>query len=270
MNKRIYDIFNQIHTEEHLKQKTAFFLYNEIQKSKDIRKISRLKHAYILTAIAFLLVMISGVSYKLYFTPSAYIDVDVNPSVELTINRFGRVIAASPYNSEGDGILKIISIRNTAYTEAVKELLETMEAQGFWDQDGLLSLTVQTISSDSERDMLNALNTTVNSVLQRHHSNMEADIFPVTEEVKNCAHEKNVSPAKYLAIIELQQADPSASFESCKGHGISEIRQIAHKHNKNHHNEDCKETDNSEQDSVPYDYETEENDSCHHRYHFKQ
>lgn len=266
MDKRIHDVFNQIHAEETLKQKTASFLFDEMQKRKEAGKANRLRYAFVLATFAFI-ILVSSLSYNLYITPSAYIDIDINPSVELTLNRFNRVIAVSPYNDDGEGVLKMTSVRNATYTEAINEILNLMAIQGYLEQDGLLSLTVQATTTNSENEILDELVTKVNYVLQIYNSNATTEIFPVSEEVKNYAHEHHISPAKYLAITELQQVDPTASFSSCADHSISELRNLAQEHGGNHHAENPAKENNMAQDNSSNDREVGENNNRHYRSH---
>ena len=56
----------------------------------------------------------------------------------------------------------------------------------------------------------------------------------MSEEVRDCAHDHNLSPAKYLAITQLQEVDPSASYDRCAEHSISEIKELTKEHWRHH------------------------------------
>jgi len=239
MTDNLKTAFGSIHAEDELKSKTLSFLQNEIMK----RSASKKKEAFrkFSVAIASVAVLfLSGVfSYNLYFTPIAYVDLDVNPSLELTLNRFNRVIESSPYNDDGAVILLNVNVRHKTYDEAIQALLDEMIKQGHLAQDGLVSVTVQTNDNAVEQRLLESLQTTVSTHLTSHHSAAATDLFAISDDVRHHAQDHNVSPAMYLVITELQSVDPSATFEGCMNKSISQIRQLT----QGHHGEPLEDTD---------------------------
>ena len=68
----------------------------------------RFPYKRILTTAVCLMVLCFGwAGYNIYYTPITVISVDINPSVELGVNRFDRVISVSAFNSEADEIAAI-------------------------------------------------------------------------------------------------------------------------------------------------------------------
>ncbi len=65
------------------------------------------------TACAALLLAIGITGYSWTKTPVSYISIDVNPSIELSLNRFGRVVSATAFNAEGRKILETLSLKAT-------------------------------------------------------------------------------------------------------------------------------------------------------------
>ena len=89
---------DQIHAEESLKTSTKKYLlkkvyFKEKKRSSPLRKFAA-------AAVCSLAVFIGGGSW-LFFTPTAFISVDVNPSLELGINRFDRIVSVTGYNEDG-------------------------------------------------------------------------------------------------------------------------------------------------------------------------
>lgn len=260
MDNMIRNAFDKIHAEDALKQKTADFLHERIRQPNDKRKTPRLRLAAVCVSFA-LLFIIGELSCNLYFTPSTYVDIDVNPSIELVVNRFGKVIEVSPYNDDGAALLKDVNVRHMNYDNAVDTLIGAMVSNGCLKQDGRLSVSIQTNDGDRESSILGSLQSTISNSLQEHHTNAITDVFSVSEEVKTHAHENHVTPAMYLAISELQQLDPTANFKDCRDHTLSEINQMIQEHGGEHHG-DKTDDDNKEQGQPPADdCETEENHS---------
>lgn len=225
MENKIYDAFKEIKADSQIKEKTLEKIYEEAEKGHRI-PIKRTA----LTACASLafIFLISVFSYRLYFTESAYIDIDVNPSIELTINRFNRVIAAYAYNDEGNKILKGVKLTHKAYDEAIDGLMEVMEKEGYLRNDGLISATIRTDWREEVR--LKSLEQAVENHLTESHKKASHEVYPVDSATKEEAYEENISPAKYLAILELQKIAPDVTVESCKEHSISEIKGEIYSH----------------------------------------
>jgi hypothetical protein len=173
-------------------------------------------------------------SYQSYFTASAYVDIDVNPSIELALNRYGRVIGANAYNDDGTNLLAKVPVKNRTYTEALRLLVDEMYAQGSIQEAGLFSLTLQT-DNDEQKGLIEELNTVLSSLLAEKSPRLERDLFVVDSITKSESHDLHLSPAKYLAIQELRAVDPTATFESCRDHSISELRQQTHAHQNGGH-----------------------------------
>lgn len=224
LDDKAFEVFGKIHAEEDLKQKTTSYLRAEAVSRMRRRRIYRLSACILSLSLFF---FCGALLLRAYFTPVAYIDFDVNPSIELKVNRFGRVIAAHAYNDDGQEILGYWNVSHQSYKEAAKRLLLAMEEEGYFQADTLLSVTVQTGEADREGNMLKSLEEIIAQVGQAEKYNILAEVYAVTEEIKHCASEHQVSPAKYLAIEELIEVDPEADFESCKGQSVHELRERA-------------------------------------------
>jgi hypothetical protein len=99
----------------------------------------------------------------------------------------------------------------------------------------LFTATLQMKNDASERGLLDALRSSVDSALQSQNTFVEQDIFAVDSDTKTHAHQHGLTPAKYLAILELQAVDPTATFDNCRSHSIDEIKQQTHEHMNGEH-----------------------------------
>jgi hypothetical protein len=226
LENRFKDALNDIKAEEQLKSSTMAFLRKKVYQKKQV-SFRRFAGAFASLAI----VLFAGLfSHNLYFTESAYIDIDVNPSIELTLNRFDRVIGVYAYNEDGQRVLDTVNIRNKSYQDALSALVDKMVELGYIKDSGLFTATLQTKNGEASKEKLDALISYLDSVLQSDGRTVEENIFVVNSETKTHAHDQNLTPAKYLAILELQSFDPTATFDSCRDHSISEINQQIHDH----------------------------------------
>ena len=232
MENKINEAFRNIRAEEQLKQDTLKF----IQKAADKKRRNYRKRTALAACASLFLIFFMGLlSYQLYFTESAYIDIDVNPSIELTVNRLDRVISVYAYNEDGKNILGTLDLKHKKYSDAVSAIISEMEQEGYLVNNGLISATLRTDWNEGTR--LTYLEQTVTKYLSEHHNSSEHEIYAVDDDTKKQAEEENVSPAKYLAIAELQKIVPDVTVEGCKDHSISDIREEIHNHESQMHNQ---------------------------------
>jgi hypothetical protein len=232
LKNELQSALSKIRAEDALKRKTSEFLRAEIAKRGGLR--FRLRFAAVCAVFA-LFVIVGG--FSVYLAPAAHVDFDVNPSVGLSVNRFGIVIDAAAYNDEGAMILQSVGVRNKTYKEAAKALLGAFISEGYLSDNGFVSATVQANDKNYENKLLDNLASIVNLSLADRRVSAETDLFPVDAEVTSAAHGRHMTPAKYLAITELQAVDPTATFENCAEHSIGEIRELINTSSGERHGE---------------------------------
>ena len=80
--------------------------------------------------------------YRFYFTSTSVISIDINPSVELDINCFGRVISVVSYNDDGSELKKSTNVRFLDYKDALIRILNDKDISELLTQDEILSVVV--------------------------------------------------------------------------------------------------------------------------------
>ena len=95
-------------------------------------------------AAACLCLVLSGAyGATVYAHPASYISLDVNPSIELSLNRWSRVIGVTAYNEEAKAICDRLDLKHKFYTDAVEKVLlqpPVFGAVGGGDAEPLLQL----------------------------------------------------------------------------------------------------------------------------------
>lgn len=236
MKDRIQNAFDNIQADDVLLAKTAAYL-----QKKRVRYEKKHNHIHtlrLISAMATMLVLVIGVfGYHTFLSKAAaYVSIDVNPSVELTLNRTDKVIAAIAYNADGEILLQQVEVTGKKYDEAVTMLLAEMKLQGYISNNVLVTMTVQTSNGTKERNLCNALRQSVDSQINIAYSSANVEIFPVTQEVREIANDCHMSAAKYLAIQELIEVDETATLEAYSDSTIHQIRQRTRECRKDHKN----------------------------------
>ena len=215
MNEKIKETFDQLHAEEELKNRTKAFVAHKMKEHKKSFSYKRL----IPVTASFLFILIAVIGYRLYFTPVTTISIDVNPSIELGINRFDKVVSVKGYNQDGEDLVSELKIQFENYTEALDEILSNESFARPLSQGEELSIAV--IDSDETRS-----ETVLSNIQSCTAEQKNAYCYSAKPKEVEEAHEAGLSYGKYRAYLELQALDPSITAEEVQGLTMKEIRSL--------------------------------------------
>lgn len=109
---------------------------------------------YIAAAACFILFITTGSTAYAYYTPVASIVVDINPSLELKVNKWNRIIKAAALNEDGQKMLDSLSIKNKTIDDGLSMILEEAEKENFINPsnktDINVSLSIKTLDKASK------------------------------------------------------------------------------------------------------------------------
>lgn len=239
---------SEIQATDDLKKNTLQYLKEQQEKKALVRSHHVLRYA--LAAVCLLLLLGSG-GYSVYRQPVSYISIDVNPSIELGINRFGKVVSAEAYNEDGQSILQHVSLKNISYIQAINRLLADESDHHFLREDSLLVFTV--ISSQSH-SIMEEIRT--NEFAQTYETLMYTSDTACMEE----AHSHEMSFGIYRAYLELSQYDQSVTVEDCHGMSMGEIQTRI---------EGCRHHNGSQDQSGTQDQNDSQSQDGHHNTHHR-
>lgn len=218
--------FNEIHAEQSLKKETKQFIYNKIYKNDKIENKNYYKNHYnnkkivkCITAVACCIMALLGVSgYYTYNTPAAVISFDINPSIELEVNIFDKIINVTSYNSEGQSIVDEISLKNKNYIVAINEILKNEKIVSFLQSGNNVEILVAG-KDESKSDKMRACLLSETGIADEniHCSNWDN---------MTTAHSAGLSCGKYHLYLQLQNENPSITIEDIKNLSMQEIKEM--------------------------------------------
>ena len=210
MDERIREAFGQLHAGEVLKENTRAAL----DKARNRR---RRPVGYLAAAAVCLVLLLAGLGgYHYYFTPTTYLSVDINPSLELGINRFDRVVSVKAWNEDGQALADSMELNLLDYQEALERLVACEDIAGRLAAGELLSITVAgEDEAQCGRLLVGAQACTAGqeNVMCRHGDG----------ELLEQAHHAGLSLGKYQAFLTLQALDPTVTAEDAAGMTMREI-----------------------------------------------
>ena len=211
--QRIKAAFDTIHADEALKQRTRDYLARTVGAEEKRRPLRRAIPAL---ATCLLVLCLSG--WYLYFIPTAYISVDINPSLELGVNRFDRVVSVEAYNPDGQALSDTLDLKYLDYRDALEQLVNDQAVEGYL-QDGILSLTVAGESEAQCGEIYQAMERCASGRgnIRCHAGSSES----ITE-----AHGCGMSVGRYQAYLRLRELDPDITAEEVQAMTMREIEQL--------------------------------------------
>lgn len=214
---KVKEAFDKIHADNELKNNTREFLF---QKTKGYRKYKFFSYKQAaMIMLCFLFIILGHKGYSAYFTSVSTISIDVNPSIELDINQFEKVIDVKSYNEDGDIIISDINIRFSDYREALMLLLQNENITQYLTQEQLVVITVFGADEKRNTEMLTDLTTCTGS-----YRNVQC-CAGNSDEVAE-AHSLGLSYGKYKAFLELQTLDPNITIEDIRVLTMRQIRDM--------------------------------------------
>lgn len=218
MKRRIRETFDMIHAEEDLKERTREFLAEKTENYTKTRQRGRgLPYARLVPAVCLLLAVLCFGGYRYYFKPVSVISIDINPSLELDVNRFDRIVAVKEYNKEGEDLAESLEIMFLNYTDALEQILENKSVQAYLSQDETMSIVVTGEDETKTRTVYDNIEKC--TAEQENTHCYHADSQQLAE-----AHEAGLSYGKYMAYLELLKLDPDIMPEEIQGMTMREIR----------------------------------------------
>lgn len=214
LTNKIHDAFGYIQADARLKEGTKQFLRKQ-SREKSVQGYHRVMKYAVSAVCGILFMVMGGVGYSWILRPVSYVSIDVNPSIELALNRFDRVVSAEAYNAEGEEILDGLPLKWKKYTEAIDTVIGSERMRLYLTDTSQLVLTVVT-DSTNEAKLTEGVKACTSYVEGGCHST-QADINAAPQ-----AHENGVSCGKYKAYLELLQYDSSITLDECRKMSMEE------------------------------------------------
>lgn len=192
-----------------------------IPTKKKIRVITSLRAKIALAACAILIALGIGSGAYAYQTPVAYVGIDINPSIELGVNYFDRVVSAEGVNVDGQDILSETNVVGMPYEEALASLNDSLTNKGYLTADVAVAVTVMCDDDSRCSNLEETSQRCFSSAGQGVHCSR------ATSTEHHEAHESGLGMGKYLAWRSLVDAGVDISADDVAHMTMSELRALA-------------------------------------------
>lgn len=127
-----------------------------------------------------------------YYSPYAYVTVDVNPSIEYVLNRFNKVIQVKAYNNEGSDILESVAYDTGAHSDiedTLKSTIKQLYNQKYIGKDEDFIVIATAAKSEKRNKELSAMSDQLINDYRQQDENTQvtSEIFEVTPAEETAA-----------------------------------------------------------------------------------
>ena len=207
------------------------FGYRDLYRDTHPSKLGKLKLVNSLTSIAavLLLVFSFGMNFFLFPREYAYIDIDINPSLELIIDNEKNVIKTKALNTDAQTIIDETESKGLPIYNALTNILENSKKKGYLDSNDSTILFSASINSKHSKEPT----ATENIEVLLDSCKLAAEVLGIDSKTvisdpvsRNTAHQKGLSMGRYAAYNEAKNKGIDIEIEEVKSGNISSILSI--------------------------------------------
>ncbi len=211
----------------------------ERKREKVIEMTSYKKHIKRWAAVAAAVVILAlagvGVGAGAYYHVDSIIALDVNPSVELKINRGERVLEANAKNGDGELILKDMDLKNTDLDVAVNAIIGSMLKNGFIDElQNSILISVEGENGEKCDSLKQKIAQEIDSLLRSSSvdGSVLSQVVPIDDEaLRKLAEENGISLGKASLIQKIIEKNPALKFEELAKMPINDLNLLSESKN---------------------------------------
>ena len=221
MKNDIREAFDAVRADERLRRQTKAYLRKAtLDYGRDVQRRRQRQMRLVSCTAALVLLMVSA---GMWLLPVTSIDLDINPSLELRVNSFGRVTRLKGLNADGLALVEELDVKGLPYDEAMQRILISEELEPYLENESLISITVVGKDESLAEEMLS-------KVVCRAYAIAEEDNIYYCQtdpETARAARSVGLCVLRYQVWQQLKESDPSITVEAVAMMPKAEIMRLA-------------------------------------------
>jgi|GEM_PF-1877976 len=214
---KIRDALDTINPDRDLIARTELLLMVKTQK----KKVQIYRSLATAASLLFIMSVLSVAGYGYYQHPVNYIDFDINPSLDLQINAFNRVVAVTYLNEDAESLISEDTLTGCKPDEAVTLILEAASDKGYIldGETSVVSLAAYGRNEEKAQAVLQKCTDAVSS----QYENVAVYCTTVSSDLKVEAEAVSMSAGKLCLIKMIQTLDATATVDDFRDASVSSI-----------------------------------------------
>lgn len=183
-----------------------------------------------------------------YYTPTSYVSLDVNPSIEYSVNMFDRVLTVKAVNDDGKDIVIDLDAEHKDITKAVEKTIDKLIEAGYIteDENSGVVIAVSNPKENKAKDLAKKIEKETQNHMDEKGKTAKVEVEAVGKERVDRASELNITPGKLNLIEKLKEsaADPDKIvIEEWLNKPVKEINKTIKENREQLKNEDAEDKD---------------------------
>lgn len=245
-------------------KKTKVFKETKIGEEIIIKNTSIIYEYRKIAAVILIFFMLgSSIGAYAYYTPYGYINVDINPSIELAYNIFGRVIEINGVNEDGIALANnLASVKNKKVDKALIEVIDRSVESIDNDNNNEIEVLITYSDKKEEDKIVDTINyfdeedkniTVYNNKVDKHtYKEKRSDSNNLGKEVLiDKIKDLNVDNINYVELEEKTVKEIVEVYNELRDNGNNLDKDKSNKDNRN--KEDKKENDDKKKGNTKED-----------------
>ena len=175
----------------------------------------------LLIACVAVLAGLSGENYQTVY-------IDVNPSVSLEFNRFGKVSGVNYLNADAETALGGLKLKGKKAELALEKIIGALDESGYFADEAELSISAVEKNKDTDK-LLDKLSKHAEKI--KGTKKYTVNVSKLTADEREDAKEYGISPGKYKVIAEIVKAHPEYTVDDLKDKSMAELKELLPKTN---------------------------------------
>lgn len=187
------------------------------------KKIKRLGLSLAVCVIIFICCLGGGYYYGADYQ-SVYIDID--PSIELVLNRFNKINDVICYDEEAKQLLEDVQLKGKKLDCGVRLIIDRLEEENYLTPDAELQISASSKKIDDTKELLEEAANVANKHMSEKQYTGSLSSKPLDKDERDEAKEAHIPPGKYKYIQEIMEADPSQSIDKLKDMKMKDLKNL--------------------------------------------
>ncbi|MDD2482259.1 MAG: anti-sigma factor domain-containing protein, partial [Lutispora sp.] len=170
------------------------------------RKVIYRTNKYVNAACFMLLVFCSYLFLSFYqenIAAYAYVGIDINPSIEMALNKKGKIINIRGLDEEGKELLEEIDLKKMDSVDGIKQIIAKTIDMDYLESGDSNKITVYAVmekeNSKGGSELIQKMGKAIKEEVEAHSIKGEIKTIVYDKEIKNKADKMGISVAKYIS-----------------------------------------------------------------------
>ena len=198
------------------------------------KKTTKRRWTSLIAACLAVMLLGGGLFYQQVNAVASVVSLDVNPSIELKVNRSEKVLVCTPLNEDAKAILADMSngadLKGAKLDVAVNAIVGSLVRNGYLDSiSSAIMISVEDKDTARAEKLQRELTSTVDGVLQTSESRASVLTQTLTQDavLEQQARENSISTGKAALVNRVLALNPALKFDALAKLSVEELKDLA-------------------------------------------